>query len=77
MYRLKTRYYLELLTPETTKLLGTNKSKKNKVENGENVLRLKITKVALDHCNIVKKDYQHNSRVLCTFVPNKLYRYFA
>ena len=25
----------------------------------------------LVHCNVVNKDYQHNSRALYTFVPNK------
>ena len=27
MFKIKTRYYLKLLTPETMKLFGTNKSK--------------------------------------------------
>ena len=34
---------------------------------------LKITEVVLIHCNIVKKIYQQDSRVLHTFVPNKLF----
>ena len=35
-------YYLELLTPETIKLLGSTKSKKKKKKkkNGENILNL-------------------------------------
>ena len=32
---------------------------------------LEITEVVLVHCNIVNHDYQHDSRVLSTFVPNK------
>ena len=32
---------------------------------------LEITEVVLIHCNIVNKDYQQNSRVLYTFIPNK------
>ena len=32
---------------------------------------LKITEVVLVHCNIVNNDYQQDSRVLYTFVPNK------
>ena len=32
---------------------------------------LEITEVVLVHCNIVNNDYQHDSRVLYTFVPNK------
>ena len=32
---------------------------------------LEITEVVLVHCNILRKDYQQNSRVLYAFVPNK------
>ena len=32
---------------------------------------LQITEVVLVHCNIVNNDYQQDSRVLYTFVPNK------
>ena len=34
---------------------------------------LEITEVVLVHCNIVTNDYQQDSRVLYTFVPNKLF----
>ena len=34
---------------------------------------LEITEVVLVHCNIVNNDYQQDSRVLYTFVPNKLF----
>ena len=44
---------------------------KIKTKNGENVPHLEITEVVLVHCNIVNNDYQQNSRVLYTFVPNK------
>ena len=27
----------------------------------------------LTHCNVVNNHYQHDSRVLCTFAPNKLF----
>ena len=30
-----------------------------------------ITEIVLVHCNIVNNDYQQDSRVLYTFVPNK------
>ena len=36
-----------------------------------NVPHLEITEVVLIHCNIVNNDYQQDSRVLYTFVPNK------
>ena len=32
---------------------------------------VKITEVVLIHCNVVNNDYQQDSRVLYTFVPNK------
>ena len=70
-FKIKTEYYLELLTSETMKLLGRTKIKITKDENGENVPRLEITEVVLKHCNIVNNDYQQDSRVLYTFVPNR------
>ena len=62
---------LELLTPETTKFLGSTKNKITKDKNGENVPQLEITEVVLVHWNIVNNDYQQDSRELYTFVPNK------
>ena len=70
-FKIKTGYYLDLLTPETRKLLGSTKSKITKYENGENVLHSEITEVVLIHCNIVNNNYQQDSRVLYIFVPNK------
>ena len=40
-------------------------------ENGENVIHLEITEVVLVHFNIANNDYQQDSIVLYTFVPNK------
>ena len=40
-FKIKTGYYLELLTPETMKLFGSTKSKITKDENGENVPHLR------------------------------------
>ena len=37
MFKIKTGYYLELLTPETMKLLGSTKNNTAKDKNGENV----------------------------------------
>ena len=53
------------------KLLGSTKNKIIKDNNGENVPHLEITEIVLVHCNIVNNDYQQDSRVLYTFVPNK------
>ena len=36
-FKIKTGYYLELLTAETMKLLGSTKNKITKDKNGENV----------------------------------------
>ena len=53
------------------KLPRSTKSKINKDKNDENMAHLKITEVELVHCNILYNDYQQDSRVLYTFVPNK------
>ena len=53
------------------KLLGSTKKDIDKDKNGENVPKLESVEVVLDHCNLVKNDYQHTSKVLFTFVPNK------
>ena len=45
--KIKTGYYLKLLTPETMKLFGSNKSKITKDNNGKNVPYLEITEVVL------------------------------
>ena len=68
IFRTKTGYYLELLTPETMKLFWSTKSKitKNKTSH------LGITEVVLVHRNIVNND----SRVLYTIVSNKSFGQF-
>ena len=71
-FKINTRYYLKLLMPGTIKLLGSTKSKINKDKNGKNVSHLETSEVVLVHCNIVSKDYQQDSRVLYTFIHNKL-----
>ena len=53
------------------KLLGSTENKITKDKNSKNVLHLEITEVVLVHCNMVINDYQQDSRVLYTFVPNK------
>ena len=70
-FRIKTGYSLELLPPETVKLLGSTENKIAKDENGENVPHLEITEVVLVHYNIVNNDCQQDSGVLYKFIPNK------
>ena len=70
-FKIKNGYSIELLTPETMKLLANTKDKITEDKNGENVPHLEITEVVLVHCSIVNNDYQQDSRVLHTFVPIK------
>ena len=63
-FRIKNGYSLELLTPETMKLLGSTENKITKDKNGENVPHLEITEVVLVRCITVNNDCQQDSRVL-------------
>ena len=72
-FKIKSGYYLELLTLETMKLLVSTESKITKDKNGENVPHLEIVELVLVHCNLVNNDYQHDSRILYSFVPNKAF----
>ena len=53
------------------KLLGSTKKDVDKDKDGEPVPKLESAEVVLVHCNLVKNDYQHTSKVLFTFVINK------
>ena len=71
VFKRKTGYKSELLTPETMKLLGSTKTDIDSNKNSEDVPKLEFVKVVLVRCNLVKNDYQHSSKVLFSFVPNK------
>ena len=71
IFKIKNGYYLELLTPETMKSLGSTESKITKNKNGESVPHLEVVELVLVHCNLVNNDYQQDSRILFTFVQNK------
>ena len=73
-FKTKKGYYLELLTPETMKLLGSAEIKITKNKIGENVPHLEIAELLLIHCNLANNNYQQNSRILYTFVPDKPFR---
>ena len=73
MFKIKSEYYLELLTLETMKLFGSGESKITKDKNGENVPHLEVVKLVLIHCNLVNNGYQQDSRILFTFVTNKTF----
>ena len=72
-FKIKTVCNLKLLMPETMKLLESTKRKITQDKNGEKLPHLEITEVVLVYCNIVNSDYQHDSSVLYTFIPNKLF----
>ena len=55
------------------KLLGSTESKITKDKNGENVPHLEVVELVLVHCNVVNNDYQKDSRILYSFVPNKTF----
>ena len=59
-----------MLFLETMRLLGSTKKDVDKDKDGENVPKLESAEVVLVHCNLVKNDYEHTSKVLFTFFPN-------
>ena len=73
VFKVKTRYKLELLTPETMRLLGSTKKDVDKDKNGEDVPKTESVEVVLVHCNLVKNDYSHNQKFcLLLFQTNNL-----
>ena len=64
--KIKTGYYLELLTPETIQLLGSTKIKITKDENGRNVPHLEITEV-VTIINKIQKFCIHLFLINCLF----------
>ena len=73
LFKIKSRYKLELLSKETMKLLGSTKDITDSDKNSENVPRLENVEIVLVHCNLVNNAYQQHSKVLFTFVPTKQY----
>ena len=70
-FEIKNGNYLELLTPETLKLLGSTESKIIKDETGEHVPHLEVVELVIVHFNFINNNYQRDSRILYIFVPNK------
>ena len=71
VFKIKTDYKLELLSPQTMKLLGNIKKLVDQDKDGESVPKFEPVEIVLVHCNIVNNNYQQVSKVLFTFVPNK------
>ena len=70
VFKVKTGYKLELLSPETMKLLGSTKDV-DQNKDGEDLPKLKSDEIILVLCNLVNNNYQQASKVLSTFVPSK------
>ena len=66
-FKVKASYKLELLTPETMKLLGSTKQDVDSDKSSENVSKLESVEVVLVDCNLVKNDYQYTTKVLFSF----------
>ena len=62
---------LELLSPQTMKLLVSAKKDVHQDKDGEDVSTLEFAKVVLVRCNLVNNSYQQAFKVLFTFVLNK------
>ena len=71
VFKIKTGYKLELLSPETMNLLGSTKKDVDKDKDREDVPKLESVEVVLIRCNLVNNSYQQESKILFTFVPNK------
>ena len=69
-FKIKTGYKLELLTPETMKMLGSTKKDIVKDKVRQNVPKLESVEVAFVYCNLIKKIINTYQNVLFTFVPN-------
>ena len=52
-------------------LLGSTKKYVDQDKAGEDITKLESAEVVLVNCNLVNNNYQHLSKVLFTFVPNK------
>ena len=72
VFKIKTGYKLELLSNETMALLGDGPII-DKDEDGDNLPQIEQVHSTLVHCNVVQSNYQQDSKLLYTFVPDKQY----
>ena len=79
MFKIRTGYYLEFLTSETMKLLGSNKGKVTKDKDGENGPNLEVIETLLVHCNIVMIINKIQESCIRWFLMNRfsVTRYFS
>ena len=71
VFKIKTAYKLEFISPETMKLLEVQKKMLIKIKMERAHPKLESIEVALVHCNVVNNNYQQAPKVLFSFVPNK------
>ena len=71
-FKIKTGYKLELLSPETMKLLRSAKKDVDKDKDGEDVTKLKSVEVVLVHCTIVTVISKHLKYCLLLYLINNL-----
>ena len=57
VFKIKTGYKLELLSPETMKLLGSTKKGADQDKDRNDVSKLESAEVVLVHCNLVSNNY--------------------
>ena len=71
VFKVKTGYKLKLLSPETTRLLGSTEKDVDKGKDVEDVPKLESVELVLMHCNLANNSYQKASKVLFTILSNK------
>ena len=85
-FKIKAGYKLELLSPETMKLLGSTEKDIDQDKDGEDAPKLESIQVVLVHCNSVNNNYQQESvqqesiqvvLVHCYSVNNNYYLHFC
>ena len=85
-FKIKAGYKLELLSPETMKLLGSTEKDIDQDKDGEDAPKLESIQVVLVHCNSVNNSYQQESiqqesiqvvLVHCYSVNNNYYLHFC
>ena len=75
VFKITIGYYLEVLAPETMKVLGNTKNEITKDKNDENIPPLETTEVVLVHCNIANNSYQQQEFCIHLFLINHLVNY--
>ena len=67
----KNRLQIKIANSWINQIVRKHKNICDEDKDGENVPKLESVEDVLVHCNLAKNDYQHTSKVLFTFVPNK------